>query len=679
MNTPENFHSGKVADHLNSWRQLTSDRWILQQVAGIEIEFMITGEHIPDRKEIRFSSSEDELVANEVAKLVEKQIVQEVDQRPDQLLSSIFLRQKKDGSQRVILNLKNLNQTIEKIHFKMDTLKNAVSLMKKDCFFASVDLKDAYFSIRIAHKFRKYFRFQFHGKTFEFLALPQGYRDSPRIFTKLLKPVLAHLRLSGHTLLIYIDDTLLQGDTFEECQAAVLDTCALLDRLGFTVHPVKSVFTPTQCIEFLGFQLDSQNMLVSLTPRTVDKIRTKCADLAGRKKCTIRQLAEVIGYLVAAQPGVWVAPLFFKRLEIAKNEALAVRKGDFDAELVVSEQVRSDLLWWIDNVKQYPSPVSRGIPTVIVKSDASKIGWGAECQGSTTGGMWTKEEAFEHINCLELKAAYFALKSLCRGLCHSYIQLLTDNSTTVACINNMGSTKVLCNDIARDIWLWCLSHSNCVTATHLPGCLNIEADAESRVDRHNIEWHLDTQVFAEVINRFGLCDVDLFASRVNAQLRKYVSWKPDPDAFAIDAFSLDWSLFKAFCFPPFSLIPRVLQRIEVLEAECVLVVPLWTTQVWFTKLLRLLVELPVMLPRKENLLSHPLTGEHHPLLKKMKLVACSLSGQPSRNREFRMKQQTLSCQPGERVRSVTTSHISNAGFSIALNGIEIPFVPLHMS
>ena len=38
-------------------------------------------------------------------------------------------------------------------------------------------------------------------------------------------------------------------------------------------------------------------------------------------------------------------------------------------------------------------------------------------------------------------------------------------------------------------------------------------------------------------------------------------------------------------FPPFGLILRVLQKIEHDEAECVLVVPLWTTQAWFPKLL----------------------------------------------------------------------------------------------
>ena len=60
------------------------------------------------------------------------------------------------------------------------------------------------------------------------------------------------------------------------------------------------------------------------------------------------------------------------------------------------------------------------------------------------------------------------------------IQLQSDNSTTVACINNNGSIKPACNDIARDIWLWCLERHNFVSVVHIPGSTNIEAGFEYR-------------------------------------------------------------------------------------------------------------------------------------------------------------------------------------------------------
>ena len=128
---------------------------------------------------------------------------------------------------------------------------------------------------------------------------------------------------------------------------------------------------------------------------------------------------------------------------------------------------------------------------------------------------------------------------------------------------------------------------------YLPGSRNVEADEESRIDTREIEWKLDPVVLKVGQAKLGVCDnVGLFASRVNNQLDRYVAWQPDPGPWQINAFSLDWNEFSSNCFPPFCLIPRILQRLELTEAECTLIVPLWVTQPWYTKLLHLLIDTP---------------------------------------------------------------------------------------
>ena len=92
-------------------------------------------------------------------------------------------------------------------------------------------------------------------------------------------------------MLAFIDDTLLQGDTEQDCQSAVMATCQVLDSLGFTVHPVKSVLQPTERIDFLGFWLGLINM-VSLTDRKFNKIRSVCAELLEMEVCSIRHTAN---------------------------------------------------------------------------------------------------------------------------------------------------------------------------------------------------------------------------------------------------------------------------------------------------------------------------------------------------------------------------------------------------
>ena len=64
-------------------------------------------------------------------------------------LSNIFIRPKQDGKYRMILNLKPFTQYLQHHHFKMDTLKTAVAMVRPHCYMASIDLKDAYYSVPI--------------------------------------------------------------------------------------------------------------------------------------------------------------------------------------------------------------------------------------------------------------------------------------------------------------------------------------------------------------------------------------------------------------------------------------------------------------------------------------------------------------------------------------------------
>ena len=59
--------------------------------------------------------------------------------------------------------------------------------------------------------------------------------------------------MKGHILIIYIDDLLLVGHSYEKCVNTIIETLILLEKLGFVIHPVKSVFIPVQEITFLGF------------------------------------------------------------------------------------------------------------------------------------------------------------------------------------------------------------------------------------------------------------------------------------------------------------------------------------------------------------------------------------------------------------------------------------------
>ena len=310
VNTKDNFIAGKTASHFNEWVKLTNDRWILNTICGYSVELcdIPMQEHIS--QQIKFSDVELIQINEELNRFLDCNIIEKVHQTDkNEFISNIFTRPKKDGKIRVILNLRQFNEKfMEHIHFKMETLKAAVDAMRPDCFFGSVDLSEAFYSVPIRVQDRKYFRFIFDDQKYQFTCLVMGLATSPRVFTKILKPIFASLRTQGFISTAYIDDNCLQGSTFEECQRNIWSTVKLMDSLGFTVHLEKSVLIPTKRITFLGFLLCSETMTVRLTQERVKELLDCCSTILGKSKCPIRQFAKMIGKMVAAEPGVEYAP-----------------------------------------------------------------------------------------------------------------------------------------------------------------------------------------------------------------------------------------------------------------------------------------------------------------------------------------------------------------------------------
>ena len=216
---------------------------------------------------------------------------------------------------------------------------------------------------------------------------------------------------------------------------------------------------------------------------------------------------------------------------------------------------------------------------------------------------------------------------------------MIDNTTAVSHIYSMGSRSLNCNQITRELWVWCANHGIWLSAAHIPGKENVLADKESREKHSDTEWKLNPKLFVCIVTFWGTVSVDLFASRLKYQLKpSFFSWSPDPEAMAIDAFSLDWREQYFYAFLPFPLINRVLQNVEQDQSQGIIIVPMWNTQVWFPRLLHLLIDFPVTLPKgPRTLLLHINQEKAQPLHKKLTLLACKLSGIPSRQEAFRKK------------------------------------------
>ena len=234
-----------------------------------------------------------------------------------------------------------------------------------------------------------------------------------------------------------------KGTALENVAATLNKATALLfNRLGFHLHPTKSVIIPTQTLTFLGFRLDSLSMTVSPTREKIFKTVEACKRLRTVTRPLISEVAEVIGLMVSNFPGVQFGPLHYRFLERDKTYALTTHKGDYKSHMTLTPSSVAELTWWIDNMPHSSRDIIHATPFMIVQTDASTLGWGAVYGDHEVGGRWTSLERTRHINILELQAAFFAFKSFCKETIKGHIQLQIDNTTAVACINNMGGFKI---------------------------------------------------------------------------------------------------------------------------------------------------------------------------------------------------------------------------------------------
>ena len=181
-------------------------------------------------------------------------------------------------------------------------------------------------------------------------------------------------------------------------------------------------------------------MTVSLTEKRKETLLKSCLDISRKRVITIRELARLIGLMVASFPATPHGPLYYRTLE--KEKIIALKKNGYNWEqcLKLSQKALKEISWWIQITTKSYSPISLPKPDVIISTDASMKAWGAACNGKKTGGAWThRETTTMHINELEMLAAYLGMKSFIKLYPHAkHVLIYLDNSSAMFCIQKFG-------------------------------------------------------------------------------------------------------------------------------------------------------------------------------------------------------------------------------------------------
>ena len=626
---PQAFHP--------AWAAITDDAYVLSIIRGgfiIELSEPLPGGvvRLPTPRmppHIRAG------MAAEITALLSKGVIEPTADHPRLCMSPIFLVPKRSGNFRLILNLKRINHYIGSVHFRMETLASILPYLNPGDWTVSIDLKDAYHHVPIAATSRDLLGFTFNGDVYRFKALPFGLKPAPRLFTRLVGCVAAFLRQRGLRIFCYLDDWLLVANSpalLRQHLALLLHT---VQALGFIINWDKSELIPTQCPTLLGATIDIPRQLARPSERRIATIAAAARLLSSRRQAPAKQWLQFLGYLSSLVDVLPDCRLLMRPLQLHFLRNYQPGRDPLTRRVPLPMTIRLLCRRWSRlEFLRTGNPLRVPQPTITVTTDASHTGWGGHCRDRIAYGDWSRYRVLPHINVLEFQAVILSLHHFLPLVRHRTVLIRTDNITVAAYINKQGGTHSTRLNTLAELWTWCRRRDIIPTASYIPGQDNLIADFLSRGRVLPSEWTLHPQVMATILRTFGPLHVDLFASVLNAQLRRYCTKALDPAAWRIDAFSFRWEGFRGYAFPPISLIPRILQKVRQDRATILLIAPWWPKRTWFLEMTTLITGYPRILPVPRDVISQPISGTLHPRPASLHLTAWPLSGRPEHRQAF---------------------------------------------
>ena len=369
-----------------------------------------------------------------------------------------------------------------------------------------------------------------------------------------------------------------------------------VDKLGFLVNEGKSQLVPTQTPAFLGSTLDLLNMLVFPSERRILRATRLAASLLARTAQPAKTWQRFLGHLSSLRELVPMAVVHTRPIQLMLHDQWTQVSDSPYVRIYPNEETLDELEWWASQANlRVGRPFLHPDPTMLIVTDASKEGWGGHLGDLVVSGLWSRAWAKRHINWLEHQAVWLTLKHFLPQLQGTAVDVISDNTTTVAYINKVGGTQSpsLCR-LALDVWEWCRQHEIFLVASHLSGDRNVLADALSRgTHRHPTEWTLHNAVTSAIFQRWPTPHVDLFASEKNHKLPVFFSVRPSPSSSGVNALTQNWDCLYGYAYPPTALIPRVLRKLRLQPtAQILLVAPFWPSQPWFRQMTSMLTDLP---------------------------------------------------------------------------------------
>lgn len=409
-------------------------------------------------------------------------------------LSPLMTRPKKDSLDgRVIVDLSfpaggDVNSAIDidqffgrSIRFSLPSISDLITRLQSlgpGAYIWKADLSRAYRQLRLDPVDVPLMAIQFKGEFFLDLCPPFGCRSSSAACQRTSAAVVYLMSQAGFNTLAYLDD--FAGAEFlqQEADQAFQHFKALSSSLGLQLAE-KKCFPPAQKLEWLGYQIDTNEMTVAIPQEKLQSVIQECQKWLTRERAIKTMIQSLIGKLLHVFNCIRQGKKFTARI-LDTLRAM----GD-KSWTTISYEFMKDVQWFLSYALEANgvSVYSLVQPSAVIECDSSLLAGGAVGKGFYYQWIYSQahKEQFPAIHHLEATNIVTAYKTFAPLIEQNAAVIIQTNNITSAFALMSGETrdKVLAA-CSRELWLQAAFKGHDVTITHKPGETLLLADALSR-------------------------------------------------------------------------------------------------------------------------------------------------------------------------------------------------------
>ena len=274
-----------------------------------------------------------------------------------------------------------------------------------------------------------------------------------------MQPLIRYWRGRGLKAIIYLDDGIV---AVRGRQKALVESTRVkedIEKAGFIINVEKSVWNPSQTMEWLGFQIDFSVGEFSVPASKIDALKSSLLEVKDAKCIPARKLASLIGKIISMSLVLGpVTHLMTRNLYAVLNCRLV-----WCHKLTLSNEAYQELHFWLSEITKFNGRHIWPKPSAVrvAYSDASATGYGGylvEHGNLVTNGQWSPDEVAQSSTWRELRAVKKVLESFQSKLKNERIRWFTDNQNVVRIVQ-YGSSKPSLQAEALDIFSICVQYN----------------------------------------------------------------------------------------------------------------------------------------------------------------------------------------------------------------------------